>query len=62
MSKKVIAKKILMQNAKNKAHEITLEISSFKKIFNEEINHGLPTFWDGNGDLYAQKNYQKHSG
>jgi hypothetical protein len=57
--KKVLAKRILMQNAENKAHELTGEISAFKKIFSEVINFGLPNFWDGNGYLYPQNNYQK---
>jgi hypothetical protein len=50
-SKNVLAKKRLMQNVENKTHELTWEISSFKKIFNDVFKHDLPSFLDGNGDM-----------
>jgi hypothetical protein len=59
MPKMVLSKKILMHNAKNKAHELTRDISSFKKIFTKVINHGFPSLWDGNWDICSLKNYQK---
>jgi len=48
-----LAKKRLMQNDENKACDITREIVSFKKKINDVIKHGIPSFWDGNGDLYS---------
>jgi hypothetical protein len=58
-AKKVLAKRKLMQNTKHKVHELTGEIVAFKKKFSEVVSFGLPNLWDGNGDLYLQKNYHK---
>jgi len=35
------------------------EIDSFKNIFKEVISFGLPSLWDGVGDLYLENNYHK---
>jgi hypothetical protein len=58
-AKKFITKKMLLQNAKTKCHELIREISTFKKIFSDFIKHGLPSFWNENGDLNPMKNYHK---
>jgi hypothetical protein len=35
------------------------EISTFKNIFSDIVKHGLPSFWNANGDLYPMNNYHK---
>jgi hypothetical protein len=52
-AKRVLTKKRLLENYENKSHQLVGEIGSFKKFFNDVINHRLPYFWDGNGDLYT---------
>jgi hypothetical protein len=56
--KRLITKRILLQNAENKGRELMREISTFKNIFSVVIKHVLPSFWNKNGDLYPMKNYQ----
>jgi hypothetical protein len=34
------------------------EMPTFNNIFSNVIKHGLPSFWNANGDLYPIKNYQ----
>jgi hypothetical protein len=58
-AKRVITKRILLQNVETKCHEVMREISTFKNIFSDVIKHGLPSFWNENGDLYPMNNYQK---
>jgi hypothetical protein len=41
-AKKVLAKRRLMQNVENILHEMTWEVASFKRIFTNLINLGLP--------------------
>jgi len=56
---RVITKLILLQNVETKCHELMREISTFKNIFNDVIKHGLPLFWNENGDFYPMNNYKK---
>ena len=58
-AKRVITKRISLQNEKTKWRELMREIFTFKKIFSDVIKHRLPMFWNENGDLYPIKNYQK---
>jgi hypothetical protein len=57
--KRVITKRILLQNEETKFHELMREISTFMKIFSDVIKHGFPSFWNENRDLYPKKNYHK---
>jgi len=57
-AKRVITKRILLQNEKPKCHELMREISTFKNMFRDVIKNGLPLFWNVNGDLYPMNNYQ----
>jgi hypothetical protein len=57
-AKRVITKRILLQNAETKCHELMREISTFRKIFSDVIKHGLPSLYNENGDLYPINNYQ----
>jgi hypothetical protein len=57
--KRVITNRIFLQNAETKYHELMREISTFKNIFSDVIKHGLPSFWNANGDLYPIKNYHR---
>jgi hypothetical protein len=43
-AKRVITKRILLQNAETKCHEVMREISTFKNIFSDVVKHGLPSF------------------
>jgi hypothetical protein len=58
-AKRVITNRLLLQNEKSKFHEFMREISTFKKIYSDVIQHGLPSFWNANRDLYPINNYQK---
>jgi len=57
-AKRVITKRILLQNAETKCHELMREISTFRKIFSDVIKNGLPSLYNENGDLYPINNYQ----
>ena len=51
-SNKLITKNNLAQNVLDLASQLYHDVGSFKSLFDHLIHKGLPSPWDGNGDLY----------
>ena len=53
---KVVTKKACSYCAR-KYLQLGKDVNSFKKIFDDCLDQGLPSPWDRNGDLYPFQNY-----
>jgi len=55
---RVPVKQRLMESVNYKVNNMIQKMSIFKVIFDDVIRKGLPTFWDGNGELYNLDQYK----
>jgi hypothetical protein len=56
-ARRIIAKNSFIKSVQTKAMQMEQSIQEFKDTFEQLFIKGLPSFWDGNGKLYDQEEY-----
>lgn len=57
-TRKIIGKHNHMKNVQSKAEKMKQNVQSFKSLFGKLFQKALPSFWDYNGQLCSQEQYQ----
>ena len=57
-ARKVIGKHRHIESFQEKDDNMLQQVKSFKDLFTELFQKGLPSFWDGYGKLISQSEYQ----
>jgi FtsZ-binding cell division protein ZapB len=56
-ARKIIGKHNHIKNVQTKAEQMEQSVQDFKDLFSQLFNKGLPSFWDGRGNLISQEEY-----